>query len=45
MYIYPAKEFLRWRFNVDFNVCQFCHNDLEYIFVLWFIFWIKVAYK
>lgn len=25
--IYPAKEFLR--FNVDFNSCQFCHNDLE----------------
>lgn len=24
--IYPAKEFLRLRFNVESNTCQICNN-------------------
>lgn len=27
--IYPSKELLRLRFNIDDNVCTFCENDTE----------------
>ena len=27
--IYPSKELLRLRFNIDDNVCTFCENDIE----------------
>lgn len=46
--IYPDKEFLRIRFNIDSYTCQICNDDIENVEQLFFQcnlvnwFWIGV---